>query len=96
MVKVQAARGKEGGRCVAGASSGRTGDSGVHRQFENRRRLPAVPLTPRQKFVGTVADFSATQKERVYPRIPLTSVEKCLAILERALLNAHRIKHHSP
>lgn len=58
-------RARQGGGCVASASSGRgRRSSGVHRQFENRRRLPAVPLTPRQKFVGTAVDFSATQKER--------------------------------
>lgn len=60
VVKVHAARGREG-RCDEWE---KRGSSGVHRQFENRRRLPAVPLTPRQKFVGTAADFSATQKER--------------------------------
>lgn len=56
------ARARAAGRGVRRV--GEWGSGGVHRQFENRRRLPAVPLTPRQKFVGTAAGFSATQKER--------------------------------
>jgi len=63
VVKVRVARGREGGASRVRRTGGR-GSSGIYRQFENRRRLPAVPLTPWQKFVGTVADFSATQKER--------------------------------
>lgn len=105
VVKVHAACGREGGASRVRRVGGR-GSSGVHRQFENRRRLPAVPLTPRQKFVSTAADFSATQKEGtcVFAEgrsadLPSLSGEKCLTIpkrdLERALLNARQMKHHS-
>lgn len=45
--------------------------SGAHQQFENRRRLPAVPLTPRQKFVGGggAADFCDAERTDVRIRM---------------------------